>query len=81
MKAPERIYTVKEHEAPATTAAFKPYPQFPVEYIRSDIAEAEAEKLAKEFAMLYGDWMIDFSSTADTLDELFTEFLTSRKAQ
>lgn len=60
-----------------------------IEYVRSDIAKAEAEKMAKEFKI----WLSsnEFRTekitndirimvfTLDDTDELFTEFLNSRK--
>lgn len=48
-----------------------------VEFVRSDIAR----NVAKEFAQLYADYMIDFSLVDKTIDELFTEYESSRRAQ
>jgi len=45
-----------------------------VEYIRSDIAE----QMAKEFAKVYANELVSGFTKID-IDELFTEFINSRK--
>jgi hypothetical protein len=46
-----------------------------VEYIRSDISE----QMAKEFAVYYEGYIFDEVIGYYTIDELFTEFINSRK--
>ena len=64
-----------------------------VEFIRKDIADAEAEQMAKEFAEWWnederiiipqghGKFLCDESGFLYNVNQLFTEFINSRKAK
>lgn len=82
MKTPEKIYI--EDPIVEGQSIFFGYPAQVdgeiIEYIRSDIAKAEAEKMAKEFkCWINPNYLGIMIFTFDGIDDLFKEFLTSRK--
>ena len=76
---PEKLYVIADEENIAKRGLFDSEKTFKndIEYVRKDIAE----KMAKEFTIFFVEKAIYAKPSNGSIELVFTEFLTSRKAQ